>query len=116
MTGAALSVRRPANATQAPSAPASAAATKHARQSMPSTSAPPTAVPSAKPAIIAVTGHVYASVTAPGGATCPTSWLPAAPSGAISSPAGTISSAITATDGAASAGRKPSGSSAARRR
>src|SRR5688500_1585331 len=77
-TGCAASVRRPAYAISAPSIPAIEAATKHACQSTASTSDPPTLVPVAKPAIIAVTGHAYASVTAPRGATWPTSWLPAA--------------------------------------
>ena len=69
-------------------------------------------MPGAKPKSVAVTGHAYASVTAPGGATSPMSWLQAAACGAIRMPAGRIRNAIAGIEGASSPGRKPSGSSA----
>jgi hypothetical protein len=56
---------------------------------------------------------VYASVNASAGAMLPTSSLRVASSGAMNMPAGRTSSAITATDGAAASGSRPSGSSEA---
>ena len=60
-------------------------------------------------------GHVYASVTAPAGATSPTSWLELASTGAMATPAIRHSGGIAQTDGAAASGRNVSGSTAARR-
>src|SRR3954471_16215818 len=85
------------------------------RQSATSTSTPAAALPPAIPTTSAVTGHVYASVTAPAGATSPTSWFELASTGAITTPARRHSGGIAQTDGAAASGRNVSGRIAARR-
>jgi hypothetical protein len=59
-----------------------------------------------------VTGHVYASVFAPSGATQPISSLRVASSGAMNIPAGITMTAITGTEGAAAIGSRLSGSAA----
>jgi len=58
---------------------------------------------------MAVIGHAKASVTAPGGATSPMSWLMAASSGARHSPAITANGTMTAIEGASSSGTEHSG-------
>src|SRR3954463_7700881 len=80
------------------------------RQSAASTSAPAAALPTATPMTSAVIGQVNASVSAPAGATTPTSWFELASSGAIATPASTHSGSIAHTDGAAASGRDVIGS------
>ena len=63
----------------------------------------------------AVSGHVRASVLVPAGAAWLASSFRVAMIGAMNSPAGNSSNAITAIEGATSSGRKPSGSSTVRR-
>ena len=82
-----------------------------AREPEASISAPAAAEPSATPPSSAVRGHVRASVSVPGAAIELASSLRLAMIGAMNTPAGISSSAITAIDGASSSGSQASGSS-----